>query len=464
MKFHVSVVIWLALLLSGSAFVSQPSTAQARLSCEWSHSIAVTATAGASAHSDEIRVDLTAADFPAGYAMTASGADLRVFASDNTTAIPFFISRWDALAQQATIFIRPPGLAAGSSATYNFFLGNAFVGSASNATGVFPVTGLRVLSRVSQTDPQNAEDGLQAIQDAGSTVADVIRSDVFRINNRSLGGSNGDYGLCISTLLNVPPAQAGTWSFRGGFDFGRGGHFRLGETLVDGDWTEDIWWATSFNNADVFEDTRNLPAGWHRLEALGFEGCCDGPIEIQAQPPGGSYQDLRTSNFTLRAAICTNIQVTTSTAQEACPIGLDVNKASVSFEDTQGGGFALPGATVNYEITVTNTGQRVDDTTIDILDSLPADARLVVTGADVFELVEGSPVSGLTLDWGGHLDMNDGVEFSINGTDFDYEPQPAGDGTDTAITHVRFTPDGSLNPADNAAQPNFVIRLKLVID
>lgn len=464
MKVKCSVLVWLFLVLASGTVMTEQSTAQPRLSCEWSHSIAVTATAGATAHSEEIRVDLTAADFPTGYTMSADGADLRVFASDNTTAIPFFISRWDPFAQQATIYIRPPAIGAGASATYNFFLGNAFVGSASDANAVFPVAGLRVLSRVSSADPTSAAEGYSAIRSASSTVADVVRSDVFRINNRSLGGSNGNYGLCISTLLNVTPAQTGTWEFRGGFDFGRGGHFLLSETEIEGDWNDDIWWAINFANADVFQGSRTLSAGWHRLEALGFEGCCDGPIEIQARPPGGAFQDLRTANFPLRASVCTNLQITTSTAQEACPIGLDVDKASVSFADPEGGGFAIPGATVTYEITVRNTGQRVDDTTILILDTLPADARLVVVGANAFELVEGAPASGLSLDWGGHDDASDGVEFSTDGSNFGYEPVPDGDGTDSAITHVRFTPDGSLNPADNSDQPSFVIRLQLIID
>ena len=457
-------MLWLLVLLTGSSLVSQPSSAQPRISCEWSHSIAVTATAGGTAHSEEIRVDLTAADLPSGYTMSSAGDDLRVFASDNTTPIPFFISRWDAIAQEATIFIRPPTIGAGSSATYNFFLGNSFVGSASDANSVFPVSGLRVLSRVSTADPTNADEGYAALAAASSTVADVVRSDVFRINNRSLGGTNGNYGMCISTLLNVTPAQAGTWEFRAGLDHGLGGHFIINETDIESDWNDDIWWAINFANPDTYQGTRFLDAGWHRLETLGFEGCCDGPIEIQARPPGGTFTDLRTSNFPLRAAICTNLQITTATAPEACPIGLNVNKASVSFDDGLGGDFAIPGATVTYEITVANTGQRVDDTTISILDSLPADARLIVTGANAFELVQGTPASGLTLNWTNHTDAGDGVEFSTDGVDFSYEPVPGGDGTDSAITHVRFTPDGSLNPAVDTNQPNFVIRLQLVID
>lgn len=458
------ILIWLMLLISGSSIATTTVTAQPRPSCEWSHSIAVTATAGASTHTDEIRVDLTAADFPAGYTMSSDGADLRVFASDNVTAIPFFISRWDAFAQEATVFFRPSAISAGSSETFNFFLGNSFVSSLSDANSVFPTTGITVLSRVSTADPTSASEGYAALQAASSTVVDTIRPDVFRINNRTFGGADGNYGLCISTLLNVTPAQAGTWEFRGGVDYGSGGHFLADETPLETDWNDDLWWSINFANLDVLQGSRYLAAGWHRLEALGFEDCCDGPIEIQARPPGGAFQDLRTTNFPLRASVCTNIQVTTATTADACPIGLDVNKVSVDADDGLGSDFRTPGAIVTYEISVANTGQRIDATTINILDQLPPETRLIVTGANAFELVEGSPASGLTLTWGGPSDAADDVQFSTDGIDFSYTPSPTGDGTDSAITHVRFTPAGSLPPAENTNQPSFTIRLQLIID
>ena len=459
----LGMVCLLSLIWAG-AFAPSPTTAQTRLSCEWSHSISLTATAGAGGHDGEIKVELGAGDFPAGYTMSANGDDLRVFASDNTTPVAFFISRWDAAAQQVTIYIRPPAIAGGASATYNLFLGNGLISSGSSATGVFPDNGIRVLSRVSSANPTNAASGYAALAAGSSTVADVVRANVFRINNRTFGGSSGDFGLCISTMINVPPSQAGTWRFRAGVDFGRGGHFLLNETALESNWNADLWWSNNFNNPDVLQGNRSLSSGWHRLEVLGFEGCCDGPIQIQARAPGGAFQDLSTTNFTLREANCTNIALTLTTTSEACPIGLDVSKQSVSFDDGAGGDMAIPGAVVTYEIAVANTGQRVDNATIELLDELPADARLVVTGGDAFQLVEGTVPSGVALNWGGFSDPSDGVEFSTDGTNFGYVPSPDTDGTDGAITHVRIIPDGSLNPADNSAQPNFTVRLKLIID
>ena len=284
----LGMVCLLSLIWAG-AYAPSPTTAQTRLSCEWSHSITLTATAGAGGYDDEIKVELGAGDFPAGYIMSANGDDLRVFASDNTTPIAFFISRWDAVAQQATIYIRPPAIAAGTSASYNLFLGNGLILSGSSATGVFPATGIRVLSRVSSANPTNAASAYAALAVETSTIADVVRADVFRINNRTFGGSANNFGMCISTMINVPPSQAGTWSFRAGVDFGRGGHFLLNETVLESDWNTDLWWRLNFNDPDVLEGSRTLSSGWHRLEVLGFEGCCDGPIQIQARAPGGAF-------------------------------------------------------------------------------------------------------------------------------------------------------------------------------
>lgn len=453
---------WLALLLLGS-LLTVSSSAQNRLSCEWSHSIAVTATATLGGHSDAVRVDLTAADFPASYIMSAQGNDLRVYSQDNTTALPFFIASWDQSAREATVYVLAPPLGAGNSATYNFFLGNNFVASGSDAAAVFPNTGLRVLSRVTSADPIDTASGYSAIVNASSTVTDVVRADVFRINNQSFGGSNGNFGLCISALIEVPAGQEGSWGFRAGMDFGRGGHLRLDDIDLDARWNTDLWWASNFNNADVLEGTRTLEAGWHRIELLGFEGCCDGPIEVQARPPGSNYQDLRTSNFTLRALPCTNVAITTATVAEQCPIGLDVTKASVAVVDPDGTDFRIPGARVTYEIGVTNIGQRVDATTINILDDLPGDVSLFVDDRNAFELFEGSTPSGLTLDWGGFADASDDVEFSTDGVDFSYVPVPDANGADPDITHVRFVPQGSLAPADNTSQPSFSVRLQVII-
>jgi len=396
--------------------------------------------------------------------VTAQGDDLRVYLENNTTAVPFFISRWDAGSREATVYILPPPIGAGASATYNFFLGNSFVASGSDPNAVFPTAGLRVLSRVSSADPIDASSGYTALINGSSTVTDQVRSDVRRINNRTFGGRSGDYGLCITTLINVPSAQAGVWSFRAGMDYGRGGHLQLAETDLDSRWNTDLWWATNFNNGDVLQGSRSLAAGWHRIELLGFEGCCDGPIEVQARAPGGSFQDLRTSNFTLRATPCTNLTITTSTVTEQCPIGLDVTKASIAVSDPLGSDLRIPGATVTYEIAVSNTGQRVDTTTINILDDLPGDVSLIVDGPNAFELFEGATPSGLTLDWGGFADSGDDVEFSTDGVDFGYTPIPLPDGTDPNISHVRFIPQGSLGPADNAVQPGFHVRLQVIIN
>ncbi len=52
------------------------------------------------------------------------------------------------------------------------------------------------------------------------TVYNAVRPSVTGLNNQALGGTNGNYGWCISAVLNVTPATAGVWQFRYGGDFG----------------------------------------------------------------------------------------------------------------------------------------------------------------------------------------------------------------------------------------------------
>jgi len=77
---------------------------------------------------------------------------------------------------------------------------------------------------VSAANPVSPTDGLTAFEAATVDVDDLVRTSVTGLNNRSLGGTNGNYGWCVSAVLNVTPATTGLWEFRYGGDFGRGGH------------------------------------------------------------------------------------------------------------------------------------------------------------------------------------------------------------------------------------------------
>lgn len=438
--------------------------------CLNAHRNTVTVTAGPFGHSEEVRIDLAAADFPSEYVFTPDGADVRVvLASDDSTAVDHIVTGWDSATRTGTIYIKLPTLAASSSTSVNVYYGDGDLSSLGDVDAVFPTVGLRLRSRVSAVDPVDAATARTAFANASSDVYDSVRTSISGLNNRALGGTNGDYGWCISAMVEVTPATQGVWGFRYGADFGRGGHLYVRETELEQQWNDDLWWANNFNNtSETLEGTIALSPGWHRYEALGFEGCCDGPVGWQARAPGGAWQDLSTANFSMRATRCvvTTVSVTTLPV-ESCSSEPVANKAVTVISDTLGNTspFALPGSVVGYEISVTNEGQRIDDGTLTITDSLPEDVKLIVTGAGAFSITDGPTASDVTLNWMDAGNGSDGVSFSIDGADFSYTPTLDADGADAAITHVRFALDGAMRQRiDGIADPSFAISFQAIVE
>ena len=437
--------------------------------CLNAHRNTVTVTAGAAGHSDGIRIDLASTDFPADYVFTPDGADVRVvLASDDTTPVDHIVTGWDSITRTGTVFIKLPALAPSSSTSVHVYYGDNSLTSLGDVDAVFPTVGLRLRSRVSSADPIDADSARAAFAAASTDVYDDVRTSVSGLNNRALGGTNGNYGWCISAMVEVTAANAGLWSFRYGADFGHGGHLYVRETELEEQWNDDLWWANNFNNtAETLEGSISLSPGWHRYEALGFEGCCDGPVGWQARAPGGAWQDLSTANFSMRATRCvvTTVSVSTSPAQ-SCSKEPVASKAVTVVSDALGSAtpFALPGSVIAYDITVTNEGQRLDDGTVMLTDELPADVKLIVTGASAFTLSDGATTSDLTLNWGDAASASDGVSFSTDGVDFTYLPSPDGDGADAAITHVRFDLEGAMRQRiDGASDPSFTVSFQAIV-
>ncbi|MEM8745037.1 MAG: DUF11 domain-containing protein, partial [Pseudomonadota bacterium] len=115
---------------------------------------------------------------------------------------------------------------------------------------------------------------------------------------------------------------------------------------------------------------------------------------------------------------------------------------------------AIPGATIEYLITVTNTGtDAADADSVVIWDDGPADAKMCLLDRNGGPVIFADPGSnsGLTYDYGGTgsppLDLGvttDDLEFSNDdGTSFAYVPTADGDNCDDAITDFRVRPGGA---------------------
>jgi uncharacterized repeat protein (TIGR01451 family) len=438
--------------------------------CLNAHRNQVTITAGAAGHNEEIRIDLTSSDFPLPYNFTSDGADVRVvLASDDTTPVDHIVTGWDATTRTGTVYIKLPALAANSSTSVYVYYGDDSLTSLGDVDAVFPTPGLRLRSRVSSADPTDAISARAAFAAATVNVYDAVRSSVSGQNNRSIGGTNSNYGWCISAMIEVTPATAGIWQFRYGADFGRGGHLFMREVQLEEQWNDNLWWANNYaNTAETLEGSINLPAGWHRYEALGFEDCCDGPVGWQARAPGGPWQNLSTANFSMRATRCvvTTVSVSVGTPQSCSsePVATkSLEIISDPFANTNP--FALPGSVIEYTLSVTNEGQLLDADTVILTDMLPDNVKLIINGPNAFTLTDGATPSDLSFSWVSAADTGDDVGFSTDGTNFSYAPNLDGDGADTAITHVRFSPRGAMRQrVDGTTDPSFEIKFQVIVE
>lgn len=108
---------------------------------------------------------------------------------------------------------------------------------------------------------------------------------------------------------------------------------------------------------------------------------------------------------------------------------------------------AIPGATVEYLITVTNTGTSATQAdTVTVWDDGPADAKLCLIGRAGGPIIFNDPGgnSNLTYSFSSLASTTDNLEFSNNdGASFGYTPVADGDGCDTSVTDFRVRPRGA---------------------
>ncbi|MEM1051311.1 MAG: proprotein convertase P-domain-containing protein [Pseudomonadota bacterium] len=145
---------------------------------------------------------------------------------------------------------------------------------------------------------------------------------------------------------------------------------------------------------------------------------------------------------------------------------LTVSKVSSLIADPVNGATnpkAIPGATVEYLITVTNIGtDAVFADTVNVLDSGPADAKMCLISRSGGPVIFGDPSSnsGLTYTFSNLGSTGDDVEFSNDGgSSFAYTPVDDGTGCDANITDFRVNPSGSF-----AGSGNFTIIVRYEIE
>lgn len=114
-------------------------------------------------------------------------------------------------------------------------------------------------------------------------------------------GSLSSYAFETTINFGVTAAQAGTWNFRTGVDFGYGGAMFLDGVALSFD-TNNMWWGGSYNTAHgSLQGIAALSAGDHVLKVYGLEACCDGGQQAQFKAANASAYTTFASTDKLNA-------------------------------------------------------------------------------------------------------------------------------------------------------------------
>ena len=125
---------------------------------------------------------------------------------------------------------------------------------------------------------------------------------------------------------------------------------------------------------------------------------------------------------------------------------------------------AIPGATVQYTIGVSNQGLgTVDSDSLVITDPLSTDVALYVdtSGGDPIVFIDGPVSSGLAYSYATDVTFSNQVG---GGPPYTYVPTPDGQGFDPAVTGVRINPTGVMNATVGSNVPSFNIRLQVRVE
>ena len=132
---------------------------------------------------------------------------------------------------------------------------------------------------------------------------------------------------------------------------------------------------------------------------------------------------------------------------------------------------AIPGATVNYQFTITNQGDgAADNNSTLITDPIPVPASLVVTdigaaGSGPVLFSEGSPPSSLTYSYVSLASTTDDLSFSNdNAASFNYTPTADANGVDSAVTHIRISFQGSFNGQTGSGATSAQLQFQIQVD
>jgi MSHA biogenesis protein MshQ len=279
-------------------------------SCAWPYRTTLNVQENsASTLSDyQIKVTISGSNLNNAYNWTTNGFDLRILDSDDETLLDFWVESWNQVTETATVWIKLDTLTANQNRALYIYYGNEFADTLANVPFTFVEPGIKFHTRRVFSNPTDLTDAKNLFDTAGDDNAGYgcnFITDFTSINNASQFGQNEDFIAFSETYFNVDSSETGVWGIRYGSDFGGGGGLYVNGIPLEEQWSDDLWWDNNWNASnEVLQGTIELTAGYHKLEVIGQEGCCDGGITVQFQRPGDSFISYDVNDIDIRSRAC----------------------------------------------------------------------------------------------------------------------------------------------------------------
>ncbi|EAT12437.1 DUF2341 domain-containing protein [Bermanella marisrubri] len=256
----------------------------------------------------QVQLQLNGSRLNPAYSWTQDGQDMRILDSDDQTELEFWIENWNGDTEQASVWVRLPTVSANQIKTIYIYYGNQFAPERSNVPFTFTEPGIKFHSRQNQIDPDSLTETRSLFNLAGDNTAGygcTIIDEITGLSNSDLFGAGQNFIGYSETFFEVEENEAGTWEIRYASDFGYGGGLYVNGQVLAEDWQGNLWWNDNWSSSDVLSGSIELSSGFHRLEVIGAEDCCDGGLYVQYRPPGEvSWFDYSVTNREIRSRVC----------------------------------------------------------------------------------------------------------------------------------------------------------------
>jgi hypothetical protein len=194
----------------------------------------------------------------------------------------------------------------------------------------------------------------------------------------------------------------------------------------------------------TYTDTLKIDWSWYLCPALVLGSC------VTNNPPQGTA--TTTVNLSLNVT-AQNVTMSIASTTTWDPVNLTSNPK------------ALPGSRRRATVTVTNNDPlALEGSQLAVVIATPAGTRIALDGDGAssgapIRYADGAPASSLAVTIGTTTDTTDDIDFSSDGgATWTFYPQPTDVASESAVTHVRVRPRGTM-----AKQSNFTISLPYLL-